>query len=424
MKALLRWTVAMYLFCASTLAFAGNLPGGTGTSFWVGYNEAWFGQNYLNGLASNPYFYPGLPSSSAFDPTFVDTMFAGMASGGAKIVRVWVFTAVQGIKLDTSKSKTLGLTDDLIGNSAKGIISNLQTVLTLARHRGLKVYVTALNGNDMRVADTTGLRQYFSNLLTNTSPQQGRDSFKTNALLPLINLFNASVVEGGVTYPNKNVIYAFDLINEIEAPLNSGYFGWSGARDWIQDMTAFVKSIPCGAGCITGSWLPVTASAGWGYAVPEITFGLFSGLGLNFYDLHVYADSGQYSGETALCNKVSADGVPIILGEYGQKSQTYSDSLQTTATYNFINGAKNFINGAKGYCFWAALAWRYEASGAQSQPWFGYLVLPKYCSKYPSGQSSCDSYPQLSGPPYPSCPSQMCQYPYVRPAYSIIQYPP
>src|SRR6202035_3959693 len=38
---------------------------------------------------SNPYFYPGLPSSSTFDPTFVDTMFAGMASGGAKIVRIW-----------------------------------------------------------------------------------------------------------------------------------------------------------------------------------------------------------------------------------------------------------------------------------------------------------------------------------------------
>ena len=67
MKALLRWTVVTYLFCASTLAFAGNLPGGTGTSFWVGYNEAWFGQNYLNSLASNPYFYPGLPSSSTFE---------------------------------------------------------------------------------------------------------------------------------------------------------------------------------------------------------------------------------------------------------------------------------------------------------------------------------------------------------------------
>ena len=149
MKALLRWTVATYLFCASTLAFAGNLPGGTKNSFWVGYNEAWFGQNYLNSLASNPYFYPGLPSSSTFDPKLVDTMFAGMASGGAKIVRVFVFTALQGIVLDPSKTKTLGLTDDLIGNSAKGIVSNLKTVFRKARNHGLKVYVNALSGNDM-----------------------------------------------------------------------------------------------------------------------------------------------------------------------------------------------------------------------------------------------------------------------------------
>ena len=414
MKALLRWTVVTYLFCASTLAFAGNLPGGTGTSFWVGYNEAWFGQNYLKSLASNPYFYPGLPSSSTFDSTFVDTMFAGMASGGAKIVRVWVFTDLQGIVLDPSKTKTLGLTDDLIGNSAKGISSNLKTVFRKARNHGLKVYVTALNGNDMTKnnTDITGLRPYFSNLLTNTKLNEGRDAFKANALGPLLEMLNQ------LNLSNPGVIYAFELINEIEAPLNSSYFsdGWAGARRWIKDVAAFVQ--------LKSPWLPVTASAGWGFAVPEITFGLFSGLGLNFYDLHVYADSGQYSGETALCNKVSADGVPIILGEYGQKSQTYSNSLQTTATYNFINGAKNFNNGPKGYCFWAALAWRYETSGAQSQPWFGYLVLPKYCSKYPSGQSSCDSYPQLSGPPYPSCPSQTCQYPYFRPAYSVIQYPP
>ena len=411
MKALLRWIVATYLYCASTLAFAGNLPGGTGTNFWVGYNEAWFGQNYLNSLSSNPYFYPGLPSSSFFDPTFVDKIFAGMASGGAKIVRILVFTAVQGIVLDTSKTKTLGLTDDLIGNSAKGILSNLKSVFTMARDHGLKVYVTAVNGVDMTKnnTDITGLRPYFSNLLTNTKLNEGRDAFKTNALGPLLKVLNQ------YNLSNPGVIYAFELINEIEAPLNSGYFGWSGARDWIKDVATFVK--------LKSPWLPVTASAGWGWAVTEITFGLFSGLGLDFYDLHVYADSGQYSGETALCNKVSADGVPIILGEYGQKSQTISDSLQTTATYNFINGAKNFI-GANGYCFWAALAWKYEASGAQSQPWFGYLALPKYCSKYPSGGSSCDSYPQLSGPPYPSCPSKTCQNPYVRPAYSVIQYPP
>jgi len=352
MKAILRWTVATYLFYASTLAFAGNLPGRTGTSFWVGYNEAWFGQNYLNSLASNPYFYPGLPSSSTFDPTFVDTMFAGMASGGAKIVRIWVFPAVQGIKLDTSKTNTLGITDDLIGNSAKGIVSNLQTVFTLARHHGLKVYVTALNGNDMKVADTNGLRPYFSNLLTNTSE---RDAFKTKALLPLLNLLNL----------NSDVIYAFDLINEIEAPVIANYFPMPirGARDFIQDMTAFVKS---------NSSLRVTSSAGGaggGLAAFEIISGLFSGLGLDFYDVHVYADGGVLPSVTELCNKVSADGVQIILGEYGQKTQSTNDILQSLTTANFLSTAKTT-------CFSAALAWMYEINVIPTQVFYLTYLRP------------------------------------------------
>jgi len=339
-------------------------------------------------------------------------MFAGMASGGAKIVRFWLFPALQGIQLGQCKptnGQTVGLTQDLIGNVDLNIMGNLEDVVVRAQHYNLKVYLTALNGNDMKVA-TGSLRTYFSNLISNANGETV--CFQNNALLPLLNLLN----KFNVKYPG--VIYALDLINEIEAVLNSGYFpnGWTGARSWIKNMAQFVNNY--------SSWLPVTSAAGWGYAVPEITFGLFSGLGLNFYDLHVYADWGQYSGETALCNKVSADRVPIILGEYGQKSQTFDDNLQYWTTYNFINGAKNFINGAKGYCFWAALAWEYEASGAQSQPWFTYLVLPQYCSKYPSGQSSCDSYPSLGGPPYSLCPSQTCQYPYVRPAYNVIKSPP
>jgi hypothetical protein len=77
MKAILRWTIATYLFCASTLAFAGNLPGGTGTSFWVGYNEAWFADHYLNWLASNPVF--GL--SSGFEMGPLQRQLASWTSG-------------------------------------------------------------------------------------------------------------------------------------------------------------------------------------------------------------------------------------------------------------------------------------------------------------------------------------------------------
>jgi hypothetical protein len=120
-------------------------------------------------------------------------------------------------------------------------------------------------------------------------------------------------------------------------------------------MTAFVKS--------KSPWLPVTSSAGWDYSVLEITLGLFSGLGLDFYDLHVYADSGKFSGLTALCDKIATDRVPIILGEYGQKSQTYDDVAQLTSTATFLYEAKS-------HCFSGALAWKYEEP---TQTWLTHL---------------------------------------------------
>jgi len=135
MKAILRRIAALYLLCASNLAFAGNLPAG---SFSVGYDEAWFADNYLNWLAL-PQFNTTL--------SVIDTYFAGMVNGNAKIVRIWVFPGLQGINLNLSNppgSQTVGLTLDFL--------NNLPTVLSHARSKGLKVQVTALNGVDMQTA--------------------------------------------------------------------------------------------------------------------------------------------------------------------------------------------------------------------------------------------------------------------------------
>jgi hypothetical protein len=356
MKAILGRAAALYLFCASTSAFAGG--------FSVGYNEAWFVYNYPTWLASNPYYFtdrfcPKPPCNflSTFDLTLrvIDSYFATMAppNGNAKIVRLWLFPALQGIRLNYPSNhapQTQGLTPEFCGN--------LKTVL--AKNHGLTVYLTALNGNDMAAAVGTPLQAYFVNLLNNSAE---RLAFKNNVLDPLLNCLN----QFNAIYPN--VIYGLDLINEIEAPLNSNYFptSWVGARNFIQDMATFVKSYPC-AYCITGttgSWLKVTSSAGYGNAVLEITLGLFSGIGLNFYDVHVYADWGLYPGVTWLCNRVSADHVPVILGEYGQKSQIVDDNLQYWTTANFLYGAKT-------HCISAALAWKYEDP---IQPWFAYFTI-------------------------------------------------
>jgi len=322
MKAILRRIAAFYLLCASTSAFASSLS--------VGYDEAWFKDNYLDWLADNPSFN----QPSQFDSVFVEKMFTGMVNGNAKIVRIWVFPGLQGIQLN-AQQQTVGLTSEFS--------RNLPMVLSLAKSKGLKVQLVALNGVDMQRAVGTPLQAYFRNLLLNISGE--RDRFKTNVLLSLFKLLN----------PYQDVIYGLDLINEIEAPLNSGYFStWLGAREFIQDMTAFVKS---------NSSLRVTSSAGFGFAAFEIAAGLFSGVGLDFYDLHAYADWGLYP-LILVCNRVSADGVFIILGEYGQTSQTTDDNLQFWTT-------ANFLFAAKAACFSAGLAWMYQTTTIG--PWFTYL---------------------------------------------------
>lgn len=322
MRNVFRWTTALYLSCASTVALAGALPGAG--SFSVGYNEAWFAERY------------GVDLTSGFDPNFVAKMFDGMARGGATIVRIMPFTNLQGIQLRAYAPQTQGL--------GAAFVTNLKTVLSLARARQLKVYITVLEGNEFRYASGSR-RDYFWNLISNDFGE--RDAFKANVMAPLlIDVLNQ----------NRDVIYALDLMNEIEAPLNSNYFPsyWIGARNWMRDMAAFVKA--------KSPWLAVTSTAGWGYAVQELTLGLFSGIGLDYYDVHVYSDSGQYPGMSALCSKARSDAVPIILGEYGQKSQTISDYIQYFATGNFLYGAKTS-------CFSSALAWKYETS----QLWFTYL---------------------------------------------------
>jgi hypothetical protein len=375
MKAILRWTIATYLFCASTLAFAGNLPGGTGTSFWVGYNEAWFADHYPNWLASNPVWnllFRTSVFSSQFNTKVIDAYFDGMKYGHTKIVRIWVFPGLQGIALKFNPHgppHTVGLTCKPEDSMRKAddsrckpeAIGNLETVLKLAKHHGLTVEVVVLNAGDMLTAvDPTSplhpLQPYFENLLLNIGGE--RDTFKTTVLLPLLNLLNE----------NRDVVYGLDLINEIEATFisNPPYFAnFTAAQNFIIDMTAFVKS---------NSSLRVTSSsggAGGDFAVMEIISGLFSGLGLDFYDLHYYADfhpdGGLIPSVSELCNKVvSVDEVQIILGEYGQKKRSTNDFLQALTTAQFLQTGKTT-------CFSAALAWMYEINIPTQVSYLTYL---------------------------------------------------
>jgi hypothetical protein len=387
MKTVLRWASALCMLSVSTIASAASLP----TGFAVGYNEAWIG-NYYNWLASNQFFPP--PNSiqpDGFNHRLVKNMFSGMEQGKATIVRIWLFPLLQGICIQQVSCDTShpALTSEFLGN--------LATVFSLARKYKLQLYITALNANDANfVAANPNLYPavltYYRNLFSNNGGATA--AYENSVLGPILNLMSQ----------NQDVIYAFDLIDEIEAAITAGYFSnWiTGAQAWIRNMAAFVKSYhPCNPtpSCMAiHHWLPVTSSAGGGFAVQEVTFGLFSELGLNFYDVHIYSDSGSYSGRAALCSKTQLDKLQIVLGEYGQKSSTVSDTLQNTATTNFLKRAKSS-------CFSSTLAWKYEAV-TTTAPWLSYLYINNGV---------------LLAPPCPTLSQQVPGPACARPAYNIIQ---
>lgn len=291
-------------------------PPSLSAPFTLGYNEAWFGPSYASDLTTN------------FDLARVNATFDGIVAGGGRVVRVWLFELLEGI--------AVGPTPPRIGDVSPTLLANLELVLQAARARGLGVYLTALDGNAMP-EEAGPTRDLYWNMLNGAYGEA--DAYETKVLAPTL----ARIA------PYADVLYAFDLVNEIEAPRHRGFWAdpIGGPRAYLQRSIAFVKA--------RAPWLKVTASAGHDTAAYDLAFGLFSGVGFDFYDLHVYSDQGTIPNLGNVCSKAAADGIPVILGEFGQLAHVDDDTLQANVT-------TTFVNAAKGSCFKGALAWRYDAA--------------------------------------------------------------
>lgn len=300
--------------------------------YLVGYNEAWFGDHFSTDLTSD------------FSLSYVNKTFDGIVSAGGHVVRIWLFELAQGIVWNMSgpPPQTQGV--------ASAFLQNLDLVLTAARVRGLWVYVTALDASEATSKAPAVYASYFKNMFNNVGGEL--DAYETKVLGPTLAVLNA----------HQENIYGFDLINEIEAAtqVTSGVFAnpYNDSRAFLKKMRDYVKT--------QSPWLKVTATAGYGNPANDISLGAFSGLGLDFYDIHEYSDSGTYSGATAACDRAQQDGVFIILGEYGQSTQAIDDTIQYNSTAVFLSNSKSL-------CFKAAIAWRYDYSALATSNWFNFV---------------------------------------------------
>ncbi len=288
--------------------------------FTVGYNQAWFGMHYNDWL------------TSAYDQNAISQSLDNMKSYGGDIVRVWLFQGQQGIILNQYAPQSQGIDPRMI--------TNLGSVLEMARAKNIKIYLTLHDGNGMPT-DSSPQKDYYYNLLNNKYGEN--TAFNNNVLAPLLQSLAAY----------QDVIYGLDLMNEIQAPIRNNYWGWSGgwdsSRAWMKANLDFVKS--------QTPWMRVTSSAGWSWGAKDVKNGLFSGLGFDFLDVHVYDNNGSIPFINEICDRARQEGIPVILGEFGQSGKHYDDDLQKSSTEKFLRNAKNS-------CMEAALAWRFDAQEA------------------------------------------------------------
>jgi endo-1,4-beta-mannosidase len=338
----------------ATMLFASN----SSAEFFLGYNQAWFKEAYGSSL---------LPGS--FDAREVDRNFALARAWGATVVRLWLFEGSnpQGVlwdgepgprpkppPADRTRSRPTGLSPE--------VLANLRQVLAAAERHRVLLYLTLFDGNYPRIAgkdfetkspsEKSRERLRFAehwNILNDK--YQAGTYFRRNVLCPLLREIA----------PHWRAIFAVDLVNEINARVqsetNAFEGGWKGAKTFIRSWTAYLKRLWPG--------LHVTTSLGNSCALQDLLPSgkgprnswcpsggrQLSGLGLDFYDFHLYSDIGEVPYCGALSSLRKADRVPMVLGEFGQSSKAFDSDLQVKVTRAFVENAKR--------CgLWGALAWR------------------------------------------------------------------
>jgi len=266
-----------------------------------GANLAWLDGAYNTWLGVDPHE----PSYGvAYNSASLNDHLADMHKMGIKVVRVWIMEGDMGCNLDSNGYVT---------SVTQEFWNNLDNAVQLAQNNGIALYLTLNNGR----ADF----QENSAMLT---------AFINNALIPLVN-----------RYKGNPGVWAIDEMNEIDGTVagNSGNYTstgstWSEAENYIRTVSSAIhKADPNRL---------VSCSTGW-HTWTNIDN--FKGLGLDFYDFHVYADDGYVPTAASL-----ALDKPIYMGESGQGTNEWSDTLQNQAETNFLSNTNN--GGYAGLGIW------------------------------------------------------------------------
>lgn len=305
--------------------------------FVHGVNLAWLGGAYDHDFGPNPH-HPTW--GTAFDRRKLETMFAAAAELGVRVMRVWMFEGCEGFLRDERKQIT-GLDPTFLAN-----VDVL--VREMAPRFRIELYLTLLSSAHVW-ADAEAQEP---NLITDVAARQ---AYLDRALGPFV-----------ARYADSPWVFAIDLANEAEAAVGGTSGNWSSGVTWEQ-MRAFIQAGARKAHDVAPA-MRVSSSSGWhdfenvrgGDAALEDPFstlraGRFTGLGLDFYDVHTYRD-------TAIIPRVRDLHLdrPVLLGEVGQASSTRDDELQRSAYASAVGDAYRL-----GY--WGVLGWYLDYPGSTNE---------------------------------------------------------
>lgn len=242
--------------------------------------------------------------------------FADMQRMGISVVRWWLFADCRaGIVFDASGQPT-GIQPE--------VFDRLDFVMDeLCPKYGIRMYWCLLSG----LLDTP-----HSGIVTD--PKKRR-AYIDNVVMPLAE-----------RYGDHPSLFAFDLMNEPESDVaaRSGNWkrvgtNWTTMREFLSECAAAIHAVAPEA--------RVSAGSGW-HGFENLQSGLYAGLGLDFYDAHIYTDDPAPPPVGSL-----ALDLPCLIGEYNVTRETAADpKLQAELVAQFLAGAE-----AGGYM--GALVWSY-----------------------------------------------------------------
>jgi hypothetical protein len=288
----------------------------------IGFNQAWFhndyGLQYLDGV---------------YDRSEVNRIYDLMESAGAKNIRLWFF--------ETANFPMMEWKNDRIEKLKPDFISNVVETLRMAQTRGIRVYMTLLDGQSYR-PDRLKLKEL--KRLRSIYQEQGGSQFLQKAVGPLL----TAIEKAGLS----ETVSAIDISNEMDSVINRfGIAGqWKGASRMLCRWRSFIHGLPA------FSKTPVTFSVRL-HPLVLLPFNLLEDQGpmacADYLDFHSYDDRGTILHCDQLLDYSLKQKKKLILGEFGQDffNTQYNDEMHTRLT-------RNYIQNAESCGFKEALAWR------------------------------------------------------------------